>query len=161
MVTDTLAPTIVRAGIKENNISPEAHVTFDIRSLPRHQREDIDKMIEKAIGKDLWKEVEASGIKDQVATTSPVEDRFYPMIKATIGEIYPGANLIPLVSQGSTDSKFFRKKGITCYGFGPAVKDDDLTYQDLLGLAHNANERISVTNLMLAVDFNYRLMKKM
>ena len=75
-------------------------------------------------------------------------------------EIVPGANLVPFLSPGSTDSKYFREKGIISYGFSPILKDEDLSWAEMGALAHGIDERGSVTNLMVATEFAYRMMKK-
>ncbi|MHA1791492.1 MAG: M20/M25/M40 family metallo-hydrolase [Promethearchaeota archaeon] len=160
LVTDSIAPTNFHSGSKENSISPVAEVILDIRTLPAHDRDTVTKMLEEAIGKELWNDLEWEGLENQACTVSSINNSYFDKIRETLNEIYDGSKLIPFLSQGSTDSKFFRDKGITCYGFCPAVKDEDLSFSDLLSLAHNENERISLLNLMLAVDFTYRIMKK-
>lgn len=160
LVTDSVAPTVARAGVKENAISPEAELVLDIRSLPGHDRDAINAMLARATGKDLWPGIEVTPLVNQRATTSGLDNEFFTIIDATMQELYPGANLVPIISQGSTDSKFLRRSVILAFGFCPTIKDDDLTYPELLALAHNANERVSVTNLMLAVDFTYRLFRR-
>ncbi|MHA1681057.1 MAG: M20/M25/M40 family metallo-hydrolase [Promethearchaeota archaeon] len=160
MVTDTIAPTNFHSGIKENSISPEAYIILDIRTLPNHDRETVNNMLEKAIGRKLWAEIEWEALEHQVCTTTATDNEYYGMMAETMEEIYPGCNLVPLVSQGSTDCKFFRQKSMSSYGFCPMIEDEDMDYAQQMELAHNKNERVSVTNLMLAVDFSYRMMKK-
>ena len=64
-----------------------------------------------------------------------------------------------MLSAGSTDSKFFRQKGILAYGFSPILKDENVPYAEMMRLTHNANERISKINLLFQINFAYRMMK--
>ncbi|MEX2683493.1 MAG: M20/M25/M40 family metallo-hydrolase [Candidatus Sigynarchaeota archaeon] len=160
LVSNSIAVTNFHSGVKENSISPDAEVVLDIRTLTGVGREQVNETIRKAIGDDLYAQVEIEPIANQPCTTSAIDSPYYGTIARVTGEIYPGATLVPLLSQGSTDSKFFREKGMVAYGFCPAIKDDDVTYEQLLAMAHNVDERISVTNLMLAVDFTYRVMRQ-
>lgn len=160
LASNSIAVTNFHSGIKENSISPDASIILDIRTLPGVGRDQVNAMIRDAIGDDLYGQVEVEPLDNQACTTTATDSVYYTTIARITNEIYPGANIVPLLSQGSTDSKFFRERGIFAYGFCPCIKDDDLTYDDLLSLAHNADERISITNLMLGVDFAYRVMKQ-
>jgi len=161
MITDTIAPTIIRGGNKVNVISPTAELTLDIRTLPDHNRDFIYKTLEKIIGKKLFKELELTPISEIESTTSPINTEFYPILLETTQEIYPGANFVPILDVAGTDMKFHRKKGVPCYGFCLMLKDPDLTYADLAGMSHAPNERCSVTHLMILTEFVYRLIKKL
>jgi acetylornithine deacetylase/succinyl-diaminopimelate desuccinylase-like protein len=59
---------------------------------------------------------------------------------------YPAAGVIGSVSQGFTDSHFFREQGITSYGFMPfPMKDEDWLR------THGNNERIPVNGFTAGV----------
>ncbi|MFA4911140.1 MAG: M20/M25/M40 family metallo-hydrolase, partial [Desulfobacteria bacterium] len=57
----------------------------------------------------------------------------------------PEARLIPFISSGATDSRFFREKGIAAYGFAPLKIEESLSSH--LEKMHGHNERISVESL--------------
>ncbi len=160
LVQDTIAPTNFHSGVKENSISPTAEGILDIRTLPGHDRPFVNNMLKKAIGPKLFEQLELEAIDNQVATTSPIHTPEFAEIKDIMREMLPGANLVPMLGEGSTDCKYYREKGLLSYGFSPTVKDADLTYAELFNLAHGENERISVKNLMIQLDFAYRLMKR-
>ncbi|MBD3197576.1 MAG: M20/M25/M40 family metallo-hydrolase, partial [Candidatus Lokiarchaeota archaeon] len=161
MITDTISPTIIKAGEKVNVISPHAELSLDIRVLPEHNHEFVYNQLETIFGKDLYNQIDLIPIDETESTTSPINTPYYKIIGETLEEIYSGANLIPLFDVGGTDMKHVRRKNIPCYGFSLILKDPDLTYDELGGMAHAPNERVSVTNLMLATEFTYRLMKKL
>nr|MDO8114817.1 M20/M25/M40 family metallo-hydrolase [Candidatus Sigynarchaeota archaeon] len=160
LVSDSIAVTNFHSGMKENSISPDAEIILDIRTLPGHDRETVNAMIRQAIGAKLFDQMELVASDNQKCTTTTIDNDYYHIIEKITREIYPAVNLVPFLSQGSTDCKYYRERGMFAYGFCPAIKDDDLTYDQLLGLAHNVDERISITNLLLGVDFNYRVMKQ-
>ncbi|MFX0098461.1 MAG: M20/M25/M40 family metallo-hydrolase [Candidatus Hodarchaeota archaeon] len=160
MISDTISPTIIKGGSKENVISPTCELTLDIRTLPGHDREFINKRLEEIIGKKLFSEIEVAPVDDMPASTAPIGSEFYNQIGEVLDDIYPGGNLLPILGMGATDMRYFRPKGVPSYGFTPLLKDKDLSWSDLTSLAHAPNERLSVTNLMIATDFFYRLMKR-
>jgi acetylornithine deacetylase/succinyl-diaminopimelate desuccinylase-like protein len=159
LVTDTIAPTMLRAGVKENVISPEAEVVLDIRTLPHHDRGVIYALIERIVGHNLFSELVLEPVDEMEATTSPPGTPEYHHIWDVMREMYPQVNLVPMLSAGSTDMRYYRMKGVPCYGFVPILKDPDLTYGDMISMPHAPDERVSVDNLMLATEFAYRLMR--
>lgn len=163
MITDTIAPTIISAGNKVNVISPIAELSLDIRTLPGHDHEQIMKKFQKIIGKKLFHELKITSIDKTEATTTPINTILYEKIQNVLSDMYLGAKLVPILDVGGSDMKFFRKKEINVpsYGFSLTLKDPDLSYGEIIGMAHSPNERISVTNLMLATEFTYRLMKSL
>ncbi|MGV9204874.1 MAG: M20/M25/M40 family metallo-hydrolase [Promethearchaeia archaeon] len=160
LITDTISPTIFNCGIKENVISPNAELTLDIRTLPGHDQEFIYDYLKELFGKELFKQLDLEPVDVVAASTSSINTPYYKQIDSVVKEMYPNANLIPVLGTGGTDMKHWRKKGIPCYGFSFMMKGADLSYGDFLGLAHAPNERISLTNLMLGTEFAYRLMRQ-
>ncbi|MBN2155552.1 MAG: M20/M25/M40 family metallo-hydrolase [Candidatus Lokiarchaeota archaeon] len=161
LLTDTIAPTIIKAGEKVNVISPSANLSLDIRILPGHDQEFVLQTLKKKLGLKLFEEIEFYPIDVVDATISSIETPYYDKIQSVFKEMYTGAKLVPMLGVGGTDSKYWRKKGIPCYGFSPLLLDKDLTYNELMGLMHAPNERVSVTNLMFATEFAYRLMREL
>ena len=59
---------------------------------------------------------------------------------------------LPTMSTGATDMAFLRRKGIQCYGIGPATDSED----GPKGLgAHSDQERILESELFRFVRFNW------
>lgn len=160
LISDTISPTIFKIGSKVNVISPNGELSLDIRILPDHDREFIWNELKHLIGKNLYSELDLSIIDNVASTSSSIDTEFYDTIDKTFKEIYPNANLVPILGTGGTDMKYFRHKNVPAYGFSPVIKDEDISVFGLTGLAHAPNERISLTNLMLATDFTYRMMKQ-
>ena len=67
--------------------------------------------------------------------------------------------VLPLLDSGFTDSVYLRAAaGTTAYGFSPYLH----TPPDVLTAGyHNANERIHVDDLLLAVEFHIELAKRL
>ena len=60
------------------------------------------------------------------------------------------------MSTGATDSRFFREKGIPCYGIMPAV----VSNEDLSSV-HGYNEKISVDNLEMGARMLVRIVEEL
>jgi len=55
---------------------------------------------------------------------------------------YPDSLVAPLLMLGTSDSRYFRERGVPSYGFMPAV----IPLSDI-GLIHGIDEKISVDNM--------------
>ncbi|MBD3352727.1 MAG: M20/M25/M40 family metallo-hydrolase [Candidatus Lokiarchaeota archaeon] len=161
LVMDTISPTIIRAGQKVNVISPNAELSLDIRILPGHDTQHMYNELKRLLGKELYSNLELEAIDHVPASNSPPETKYYNKIEEILKKMYPKANLVPIIATGGTDMKYFRWKGVPCYGFSPTFKDEDLSVTQLTSLAHAPNERISVTNLMIATEWVYRMMRSL
>ncbi len=159
LVQNKITPTVIHAGEKENNIPGLCEAILDVRMLPGFDRADLNKELRKILGKKLFEEVELEPIIDQPGGLTPTNTQFYQKIEQTIGELDPGAKLVPILSPGSTDMLHFRRKGIQAYGFVP-MKIDELSAKELASMVHGYNERLSVSNLMFATRFFYELCLK-
>lgn len=66
-----------------------------------------------------------------------------------------GAQVIPTVAGGFTDSHFFRDLGITSYGYSPFV----FTTAEFAGV-HGNDERVSVKNVVEGVKIYFQLLNE-
>ena len=163
LVSDILNPTLLNAGKKVNVIPQYAEMTFDCRILPGHDRETIKGYLKKALGKKLFNKIEIIPIEPtQLATINSSKDPFYDLIEEIMNEMHPGAKIVPMLSAGSCDTKFFREKGVYCLGFIPLRYDfnPNMSFGELVEMEHGANERISIKNLSYGVEFLFRLIKR-
>ena len=64
--------------------------------------------------------------------------------------------MLPSVSAGFTDSRVFRKHGITSYGFIPYLLE-----QDEAMTVHGHNERITVDNLRLGCQILFDTVRRL
>ena len=146
LLSFTLAPTLIEASKQRNVIPATCVVTVDCRLPPGMTPEDVDPLVRAAIGPgdyDLeWYERDGG-------TRSPMETPLWSALEGWVGEIEPGARLVPLVCAGFTDSHWMREAfGTIAYGFFPQkTMDIELASR----LIHSADERIPVDDLELGV----------
>jgi acetylornithine deacetylase/succinyl-diaminopimelate desuccinylase-like protein len=60
-----------------------------------------------------------------------------------------------MLTPGTTDSCFFRQKGVNCYGLFPAV----INPEELARL-HGVDERISIDNLRLGTQITFEVLRE-
>jgi acetylornithine deacetylase/succinyl-diaminopimelate desuccinylase-like protein len=145
----TISPNVVRAGDKDNVIPALATVTLDIRVLPGVTATDVDAYLRDALG-DLAADVTIEGDGYQAATRSPTDTPLYAALGAAARRAYPNADLLPMLSIGGSDARFYRRRGIPAYGFALLSRRWD--YGLFRQLFHGNDERIDLESVELTVN---------
>jgi len=152
----TISPNIIRAGQKENVIPSLATVDLDIRVLPGIDAGHVDAYLRHALG-ELMVDIEIVGDRFEAATRSPVDTPLFAALSSAVARAYPNADLLPVLSVGGSDARFYRRRGIPAYGFGLLSPRWD--YGTFRMLFHGNDERIDVASIALtvaALDFTVR-----
>lgn len=164
----TFVPTIVKGGIRENVLPPDVEVNFNVRLLPGDGIDDLirDLMAHAGIAEyrvveggeaaiEKWKR-ERQGAEIAVflvdrgvdAPASRLDTDMYRALELTARRISPASIVIPRMSTGATDLRFFRLKGVQSYGICPCPVGEleEAT-------PHHHNERVRVESVKAGVHF--------
>lgn len=141
MLANTASPTVLRAGNKTNVIPGVAEAEIDGRTLPGQTTEDLIAELETLLGSDIEFEVIRSA---PPTVTEPVESPVYDAVVGVIGRREPDAVVVPYLTPGFTDAKFFTKLGARWYGFSPVKFPKGMRFGDLY---HGNDERIPIDGL--------------
>jgi acetylornithine deacetylase/succinyl-diaminopimelate desuccinylase-like protein len=158
MLRMTIAPTVIHGGVKENIIPSECEAIFDCRVLPGQTPTEAMNKI-----KDLLKDVNLEKLDFEIIqanepSESPVNTPLYQQIVTVLKDFEPNGSVAPILLTGGTDSRFFRKKGSTCYGFQPMRAD--MPYGEILKTIHGVDERISIENLVFGTSILYSIIER-
>ena len=145
----TFSPNIAQGGVKTNIVPDHAEVTIDIRTLPGVDASAVRSMLKDAVG-DLWTAVEIADESDNPATQSPLESDLSRALTQVSARLVPGATTVPLLLFAATDARFFRRKGVTAYGYG--LFSEHFSLNEVATMFHGNDERIDQASLRLMVD---------
>jgi acetylornithine deacetylase/succinyl-diaminopimelate desuccinylase-like protein len=145
----TIAPTIVHGGDKINVIPHAVEVDLDIRTLPGQTPADVRALLDDALG-DLADAVEVIPVEDDASTASPIDSPLWDSLSKVTQQWYPGSETVPYLTVGATDARFFRREGVTSYGFG--LFSQNLSFEDYGMMFHGDNERVDVESLVLSTQ---------
>jgi len=145
----TFSPNIVHGGVKTNIVPDTAEVVIDIRTMPGVDGPAVHSMLRDAIG-DLWSAVEVADEVDNMSTESPMDTTLWRALTKVTERLVPGGTTIPFLVVGATDARFFRRKGVTSYGYG--LFSDQIPFNEFATMFHGRNERIDQRSLGLMVD---------
>jgi acetylornithine deacetylase/succinyl-diaminopimelate desuccinylase-like protein len=140
MMHDTIAPTMLSAGVRANVIPGEARAMLNVRLLPG---DTIDVLL-GALGKlvnDPQVRFEVQPSPGLAAPTSSLESDLYAVITKVASQQFAGAPVLPYQSPWATDSSQLRLHNVQAYGLWPfPVTDEDLARM------HGDDERLSVAS---------------
>ena len=146
----TFSPNIAHSGVKLNVIPDSAEVDIDIRTIAGDDGPKVREMLREAIGDDLWKDVEITAEGDNPASESPTGTPLWDTLTKVTQKLVPGAETIPFLIIGATDARYFRRKGVTAYGYG--LMSERISFKDFAKMFHGNNERIDQESLRLSTE---------
>jgi acetylornithine deacetylase/succinyl-diaminopimelate desuccinylase-like protein len=143
----TFAPTIAHGGTKTNVIPDLVEIEVDIRTLPGQNAADIRKMLDDALG-DLAAHLEITPFDENESTASPIDTPMWDAMQKVSSDLVAGSSLVPFLTVGATDARFFRRAGSVAYGFG--LFSRRLSFEDYASMFHGNDERVDVDSLVLS-----------
>src|SRR5262245_12322919 len=143
----TFSPNVAHGGSKVNVIPDRVAVDVDIRALPGVTPEEVDAMLAAALG-DLAPRVEIERLRAEMGSVSALDTPLGEALGRVAGALMPGSRIVPRVTSGGTDAKFFRWRGVPAYGF--ALHSMRIPHTDYPLMFHGHNERIDTESLRLS-----------
>jgi acetylornithine deacetylase/succinyl-diaminopimelate desuccinylase-like protein len=135
---NTFAITTLAAGFKPNVIPAHAEGTLDCRVLPGEDPERVAGQVREMVRAfDVAVEI----LFSESPSGSP-RGPFFDAVAEAVCSVHPDAVVLPYLSTGFTDSRFFRSAGVETYGLLPLL----LAREDL-GRIHGVDEKIPVDGL--------------
>lgn len=152
LLRSTFAFTLLRGGVKENQLPPSAEVNLNIRLLPDESIDEFLVGLRHAI-RDEEVEVEVVSASEPSPPSSS-EHPLYKAIAAAAKRAYPEATVVPTLGTGATDSRFLRMKGVASYGLGIFPLEE--THERSV---HANDERLPVASFGKGLRFYYDVVK--
>ena len=143
----TFSPNVVRGGGKINVIPDTVEIDVDIRALPGVTPDDVDAMLSEAVG-DLVGRIEIKRLRSQQGSLSSFDTPLGDTLRRVATALVPGSTVVPTMTTGGTDAKFFRWKGVPSYGFG--LHSTRIPYTEYPLMFHGHNERVDTESLRLS-----------
>jgi acetylornithine deacetylase/succinyl-diaminopimelate desuccinylase-like protein len=153
MLGITVSATKARAGEKANVIPSAGEALLDCRLPPGMEEGELRAQLGALLGDGDY-ELEVS--EAVVGNASPFEHPLADTIRGWVAESDPGADIVPIVMPGFSDSNWFRKTFDECvvYGFCP---HKDIPLLEAAPLIHGADERVPAADIGFAARFFFDL----
>ena len=151
MMRDTIAPTMLQAGVRANVVPSEARANLNIRLLPGDSVNDVLADLKKLVN-DPQIRFEVAPDQGMASPSSSVESPLYKSIERVVVQSFPGAVAVPYMSTGATDSAQLRLRNVQSYGLLPFP----LTEEDELRM-HADDERIPLDSFRQGVELTFHI----
>ena len=151
MLRDTIAPTMLQAGVRVNVIPSEATANLNVRMLPGHSIDELIGQFGKIVN-DPQIRFQLAPDSGENAPPSEITSPLYETIERLTPQEFPGAISVPLLGTGATDSASLRLHKVQAYGLEPfPLTEDDYSR------VHGDEERMSVDGFHKGVAFLYHV----
>lgn len=143
LLRNTITLTMLKGGVKVNVIPTESEAVFDARIFPEEIPERFLEQVRKVAGE----EVELTPVSRGESIPSSYDTDFFNAIRRIVKARKGDIPVLPFITTGATDLRYFRGLGITAYGFSPMT----LSREELLSM-HSVNERISLASFEEGIE---------
>ena len=151
MLRTTCVATRLAGGHANNALPQTATANVNCRILPNVPPARVRDALARAIG-DTG--VQISDAPDETPTSpSPLQPELMQPVEKITRDMFGAIPVIPTMSTGATDGKWFRAAGIPTYGVSGIFGDPNDSR------AHGRDERILVSSFFEGQEFLYRLVK--
>ena len=147
MIRDSIAPTMLSAGVRNNVIPGEARGNLNIRLLPGNTIDTLLAELTKLVN-DPQVRFEIQPDAGLAAPPSSLESDLFNLISKVGAREFSGVPILPFQSTGATDSAQLRLRNVQAYGLEPFP----LTDEDFRRM-HGDDERLPVASFAKGVDF--------
>ena len=149
----TTAATMLKGSSKSNILPTRATATVNFRIIPGETAETVLERVKNIIDDPrITYEVFMSNDPSSVSSTQSLG---FQLIEQTIREFNGDALVAPYMVMGGTDSKYFYPLTDSVYRF-LMIRLDPST----MGIVHGIDERISVDNYVMGIQYFYELLRK-
>lgn len=148
----TCVATMLDGGHARNALAQRAGAYVNCRIFPGHSVEEIRGELARIIA-DPEVRITALPPLRPTPPAPPLDPKVMGPAKALAAKYFPGVPVVPMMSNGYTDSTFLTAVGIPAYGVPGAWTDPDGNG------AHGLNERIEVRSVYVGRDYLYDLIK--
>ncbi len=149
----TPAVTMLKGSSKSNILPTKATAVVNFRILPGETWESVLERVKTIIDDErVTYEVFMNNNPSSVSSTDSLG---YKWIEQTIREFADDALVAPYLVMGGTDSKYFYPLTDSVYRF-LMIRLDPST----LSIVHGIDERISVDNYVMGIQYFYELLRK-
>ncbi len=153
LVTSTIAPTILRSGVKENVIPSHAMAVVNLRLLPGLSAEEVLAYFKTTIADDRVR-IKPIGNPREASPVAEVDHLAYRAIEKTVLQVFDDVIVAPSLVLATTDSRYYTEVSDNIYKFLPVM----LNSEDVAGI-HGYNEHLSVEGYHDCIRFYYQLIK--
>jgi carboxypeptidase PM20D1 len=149
IVRTTIVTTVINSGVKDNVIPSVAKAIVNSRILPGETTNDVENFITHTIN-DPRILIRTTGHWWNPSGFTSTAGAAFRRIQSLVKEFFPGANPVPFIVIGATDSRYYRSLSDGVINFNPVIDSQGF---------HGINERRSIADFERMIHFYIQLIK--
>lgn len=153
MLRTTCVPTLLRGGHAPNALPQLAEANVNCRMYPGTSVEEVRSTLARVIG-DTTVHVSADFAARPPEPPTPLLPAVMRPIETVTREIFGDVPVIPVMSTGATDGRYFRQRNVPVFGVSGIFLDPTVDAR-----AHGRDERMRIQSFFEGQEFLYRLTK--
>ncbi len=153
MLRTTCVATMLKGGHAPNALPQLAEANVNCRMFPGTTAEQTRAALERAVN-DTTVKVIANFEARPPEPPSPLLPEVMNPVRQITREMFGNIPVIPTMSTGATDSRYFRQRNVPAYGVSGLFSDPAVDAR-----AHGRDERMRVQSFFEGQEFLYRLTK--
>jgi acetylornithine deacetylase/succinyl-diaminopimelate desuccinylase-like protein len=153
MLRTTCVATMLKGGHAENALPQLAEANVNCRMYPGSSADQVRATLTRVINDSTVEVIPQFAARPPEPPTPLLPEMMEPVARIT-RELFGDVPVIPTMSTGATDSRFFRQLGIPAFGVSGIFSDPAVDAR-----AHGRDERMRAKSYFEGQEFLYRLTK--
>ncbi len=155
MLRTTCVPTLLKGGHAENALPQLAEANVNCRMYPGDTPDRVRDALAKTINDTTVQVIAQFEARPPEPPTPLLPDVMRP-INSITKELFGDIPVIPVMSTGATDGRYFRQRNVPVFGVSGLFSDPTVDAR-----AHGRDERMGVQSYFEGQEFLYRLTKEL
>ena len=148
MVHTTIAPTILRAGVKDNVLPNEARAVVNFRILPGDTFETVTEHVRTVIEDERISIQRYGDLQVLPSNVSNINSPGFASLQQAIMDVMRNVYVAPYLVFGATDSRHYSSITDQVYRFAPLrISTEDMSRM------HGTGERVSIDSYLNSIRF--------
>jgi acetylornithine deacetylase/succinyl-diaminopimelate desuccinylase-like protein len=153
MLRTTCVATMLRGGHAPNALPQLAEANVNCRMFPGSTAEETRAALARVIGDTMVQVIATFAPRPPEPPTPLLPEVMQPITQIT-SELFGNIPVVPVMSTGATDGRYFRQRNIPVYGVSGIFMDPAVDAR-----AHGRDERMRIRSFYEGQEFLYRLTK--
>ena len=155
MMRTTCVATMLKGGHATNALPQLAEANVNCRMAPTASKESVRATIAKVVG-DPGIAVFDTTTEDRASPPSEMRPEVMGAVEKLTKEMFGDIPVVPTMSTGATDSRYFRALGVPSFGVSGLFSDPTVDAR-----AHGRDERVRIEWYYKAQEFLYQLTRQL
>ncbi|MHB8838300.1 MAG: M20/M25/M40 family metallo-hydrolase, partial [Gemmatimonadaceae bacterium] len=156
MLRTTCVATMLKGGHAVNALPQLAEANVNCRMAPTASKAAVQETLQKLAGDPAVVAVVDTSTENRASPPSELRPEVMGPVEQLTREMFGNIPVVPTMSTGATDSRYFRAIGVPAFGLSGLFSDPTVDAR-----AHGRNERVRIEWYYKAQEFLYQLTRQL